>query len=284
MILKDYCITEIQNDENSEETRNQILDVFERYKDFVNCHDLPMPNIDLQTMTERKSRYKNGFSNPAGLLWPKDSSNVCTLHTFNGLFTEFERIAEVIIAHELTHAYHWHKFSPLFEIENTTQYLSNYSEFHASYIQLLNGANFQSATTEEKISLSDKIYALLTDHFDSIELSGYLGASKRSLKPNIDFSFGIFGHKGITNGFQLLFDSLFRSAMNHFSLIYFLEKHCTDDFSALIGATAYTDIFGSDILEYVELIKSDTITKDTLLQAKALETSIKDKFISKYGG
>lgn len=265
-------------------TNMLITHLFVLYKAFIGNQKLKRPEVVFHSTKDNSfitAPYKNSI---AEIRYPADSKDKFTLHTFDIIFSLYENNFPALIFHEFAHIEHFTHAIEFFGFNDSFEYIRLYTEFSAMLIEMQKAMDFQSVDADKRVSLKDKIYIGMNNvERKTYTLSEYITGGK-AYKEKIDNLFKQHNKYKSVKNLNFLYDALSVDAMFHLAGIHFLEKYCDDDYSKLVDASMFTDVFGSDILELAEMFKTEEVTKTLLMEARALELGMKEKFLAKYGG
>ena len=153
------------------------------------------------------------------------------------------------------------------------------------FVEMQVAMHFPSTSTNKRVSLSDRIdIDMLSMEKDTHTLLYSTKHVTRFFNERISEVIAQYNKYKSVKNLEIIYEALSRDAMYYLAHVYFLEKYCDDDFTNLIDASMFTDVFGSDILVLAEKFKTDNMTKVLLMDAYVFECGMREKFLAKYGG
>lgn len=164
------------NERDIKSIKQAIYKLYDEYKIFINCPDMPKFDVRLYkiTSTEGAQAYVSLSDN-------SDTPYVLNICIDLLIKTSYKMVPTLY--HEFTHIYDLEHYGLDIELEKRASYIDMFTEFHATTVQLRKACGFSSNDTTKKLSLNDKI----TDISPKIKtIEDYIQAKNVALAQSID--------------------------------------------------------------------------------------------------
>lgn len=219
----------------------KVKSLYNEYKKFINCDLLPDYELHpFNFLINKNNIIENSMSAKVEF-----KNNTPILSIEENIFKIKPQTAEAILFHEFTHIWDETTYLQNLSYEERKFILHSYTEYHATYIQMMRACNFNNIKDDKKLDENVTVYddnkpQNIINYIKSLE-NDYLDTVR-----NI-----IFKDFQPIDTLMLIIYGLYLQ-----SKIDFFENYCSFNINQLINTQVAIDLFGDNFNKLIELIRN----------------------------
>ncbi len=249
-------ITEQTRDEKFHEI---IFKYYEDFKKFMRVDTLP--KFTIQPITKPRGTAVAFITNPT------EANQQYTFNMNKMTAVVLGQRAIPTIYHEFVHIYDDVYF--LLGVPNRKYYLTTYTEFHATFVQVMVATGYSSYYNDKKISVRNRVMNGM--HNCSIE--EYFNEEYQYNKTSLSVD---------TLNIKESFRYLYMLMVYYIAKIYFTQNYITENTTNLFSLKPFIKIFGDRVLSLKELLFDNDTSNEHLLEITKIQNEIILEFEKHY--